>query len=96
MTGDARLLELVVAATEKADTDAVTPEQRKTALIMAAEGGHARCVEILVGDGGANVDWQDAAGRTALHYAIFSESSSSADYGHFSLPSKPIHIEKKT
>ena len=41
----------------------------KTPLHLTLEHNHKECVLILL-DGGANPDIQDAEGRTALHYGI--------------------------
>ena len=40
-----------------------------TPLILAAAGGHAKCVKVLVQEMGANINHCDNDGYTALHYA---------------------------
>ena len=46
----------------------------KTALIICAENGHPECAKLLL-EYGANGDYQDALGRTSLHYAIYGQSA---------------------
>ena len=41
---------------------------RKSPLQLSARGGHVECVDLLI-DAGADINWQDLTGRTALHHA---------------------------
>ena len=51
--------------------DKTVGEYGFTPLMMAAYYGHPEAVEVLA-DGGALLDLQDGAGRTALWYAAYS------------------------
>ena len=42
--------------------------ERESPLQLSARGGHVECVDLLI-DAGADVNWQDSAGCTALHHA---------------------------
>ncbi|KAF4150543.1 Ankyrin repeats domain-containing protein [Phytophthora infestans] len=50
--------------------DLVTPDEKRTALHLAALRGHIACVELLLKLAGAKTDLRDRGGSTALHLAM--------------------------
>ena len=68
--GDAGLVRRLMAARPEL-RDKTVGEYGFTPLMMAAYYGHPEAVEVLA-DGGAQLDLQDVAGRTALWYAAYS------------------------
>lgn len=60
-------LDIIEALLAKgADVNYKSPKDKKTPLILAAEGGHFNCIETLIEEG-AKVNAQDKHGNTALH-----------------------------
>ncbi|KAG2778909.1 hypothetical protein PC129_g1411 [Phytophthora cactorum] len=54
----------------KALVDLVTPDEKRTALHLAALRGHIACVEVLLKLAGAKADLRDRGGSNALHLAL--------------------------
>lgn len=60
-------LDIIEALLAKgADVNYKSPKDKKTPLILAAEGGYFDCIETLIEEG-AKVNAQDKYGNTALH-----------------------------
>jgi ankyrin repeat protein len=53
--------------------DAYDVESGNTALILACRNGHAKCVQLLLDKGKANVNLAGFAGLTALHHACLQD-----------------------